>query len=256
LKDIGNRTKLFSCLVGSHNYNLNTPKSDYDYKLFFSPTFDDLYNKKQFSKMYIGEKNDIEVHDIRKVCKLWFKSNVNYLEVLFTNGFEFELNENMSFEKDIENTRLIAKIFRKKNEIARINLPYLYNACVGMHFSRVKRLKKGSENTQDLIKEYGYCTKNALHAYRILDFLERFKKTKYSDFKAAIYYKDRSILDIKYGKYTLKEFKKVIKEKHEKIKELKEDYMSYDPNKELQNKIESIVKKIVKLNLIKEESNE
>ena len=35
--DFGGRTVAFKSLVGSHNYNLNTPESDKDYKVFVLP---------------------------------------------------------------------------------------------------------------------------------------------------------------------------------------------------------------------------
>ena len=43
--------ELFRVLTGSHNYNMNTPESDKDYKIFVLPTFDDLYHGKEFSNV-------------------------------------------------------------------------------------------------------------------------------------------------------------------------------------------------------------
>ena len=84
--DLGGRKELFRALVGSHNYN-NTPESDKDYKIFIAPTFDDLYFNKQFSNSIIGETEDYDIHDIRKVSHLWWKANVNFIEVLFSKIF-------------------------------------------------------------------------------------------------------------------------------------------------------------------------
>lgn len=78
--------EIFRALVGSHNYNLNTETSDYDYKVFVAPTFDDLYFNKQYSKSIIGEEQDLDIHDVRKVSNLWWKANVNFLEV--TNSYK------------------------------------------------------------------------------------------------------------------------------------------------------------------------
>ena len=46
---INNRVPVLKALVGSHNYNLNTPESDKDYKLFVLPTFDDLYSREDYT---------------------------------------------------------------------------------------------------------------------------------------------------------------------------------------------------------------
>nr|WP_235887980.1 nucleotidyltransferase domain-containing protein [Neobacillus paridis] len=75
----------FQAVVGSHNYNLVTPTSDKDKKAFFFPNFYILYKGFQpASKAITGETEDIEYHDIRKLTHLLFKSNVNFLEVLFS----------------------------------------------------------------------------------------------------------------------------------------------------------------------------
>lgn len=77
------KNKLFmSALVGSHNYNLNTEHSDLDYKYFVFPTFDDLYYKKEIAKSKTSDYLDYEVHDIRKLSQLWWKANINFIEVL------------------------------------------------------------------------------------------------------------------------------------------------------------------------------
>ena len=62
MSDIFNTLKLYNlehkelltCLVGSYNYNLNDKNSDKDYKVFVSPTFDDLYSGNQYTISEIG----------------------------------------------------------------------------------------------------------------------------------------------------------------------------------------------------------
>ena len=56
-----NRVSVLKALVGSHNYNLNTPESDKDYKLFVLPTYDDLYERKDYSVSVESSKEDIVV---------------------------------------------------------------------------------------------------------------------------------------------------------------------------------------------------
>lgn len=243
--DFGERTELFRALVGSHNYNLNGPESDKDYKVFVAPTFADLYFNKQFAKMYVGEKEDLDVHDIRKLESVLWKANVNFLEILFTKELIINPDIQPNSKKQIE------KIFKNKNKIAKMNLPYLYNACMGMHLTKLKQVTKGTEGTKHLVEKYGYDTKQAMHSVRILDFLKRFADTDFEDFKAAIEYDDYGedkeiLLGIKNGVYTLEEFNSLaLYTKLSVEKELEEKYKQFKPNEELRQMIIDATKEIV-----------
>ena len=83
---------------------------------------------------------------------------------------------------------LLNQILEMKDSIARMNLSYLYKACIGMHQNKMKLLEKGTSGTQHLVEKYGWDTKQGMHAYRVLDFLERFLETGFEDFKQAIKY--------------------------------------------------------------------
>lgn len=79
-----NRKVSFKALVGSYNYNLQTESSDKDYKVFFLPSFEGLYSGEKYSKSITSDTEDIEYHGIRKLPDMLWKSNVNFLEVLFS----------------------------------------------------------------------------------------------------------------------------------------------------------------------------
>lgn len=241
------RIVAFKALVGSHNYNLNTEKSDKDYKIFVLPTFEDLYKGKMYSKQIVVEKEDLDFHDIRKLPELLYKANINFLEVLFSN--DVNINNLLSVEED----SLVIEIFKKRNSIATMNLPHLYNACQGMFFTKMKLLEKGTSGTQHLVNSFGYDTKQALHAYRVLDFIVRFAQNDFKDFKGAMTYNDEErsfMLDIKHGFFTLESFKNFIEFYYEaKFKTLKEKYYSLKPNKELKEELDSIIMELVKISL-------
>lgn len=241
------RVMAFKALVGSHNYNLADENSDKDYKMFVLPTFEDLYKGNMYSKQIIGETEDLDVYDIRKIVNLFYKSNINFIEVLFTN--ELHVNDALnSAQKD-----LIGRLFLMKDDIVRMNLPYLFNACGGMHKQKMSLLHKGTEGTQHLVDKYGYDTKQALHAYRVLDFIVRFADTDFQDFKKAITYNEKErefMMEIKHGFFTLESFENFIKFYHEaKFKQLKEKYHSFKPNQELKDKLDNIIMELVKLSL-------
>ncbi len=232
------RIKLITALVGSHNYNLFDENSDNDYKIFVAPTFDDLYDNVIFSESIIGEYEDADIHDIRKIPDLFWKSNINFVEILFSNNI-------MCFDDDLD------RIFELKNEIARMNLPYFYKACKGMYFNKMKYLDKGTEGTMHLVQKYGYDTKQALHAYRVLDFITRFSFTDFKDFKWAIWYGDENnkkdfMMSIKHGEYTRDEFEEIINKKYIHFQKFEEIYLNQKVDFELQKYLINIIRKVVK----------
>lgn len=249
--DLGGRTEIFRALVGSHNYNLNDKTSDKDYKVFVAPTFDDLYHNKQFSKSYIGETVDLDVHDIRKVSSLWWKANVNFLEVLYSN--EIIINPVLP----ITITSPLNEIFKYKKDIVKMNLPYLYNACIGMHLTKKKQINKGTQSTQQLVDKYGYDTKQALHAIRILEFLMRFANNGFKDFKGAIRYEDYDLyktrlIGIKNGKFSKEEFLELVDEELKDVEDnYKHLYYKQEVDYEMLDLLNDIVKEIVKASLIR-----
>lgn len=236
----GGRKILFSALTGSHNYNLNDKNSDKDYKYFVLPTFDDLYKGETYTTQKVGEVLDYSVYDVRKLSNLLWKSNVNFLEVLYS--------------KEIEDRGYsdIAEIFSMRDKISTMNLPYLYHACKGMYFECKKRIKKGNENTQHLVEKYGYDTKAVLSAHRILDVLERFYNSEF-DFEYAIRYSDferEFLLSIKHGLYSFETTLTGLEYKLQNtIKIYEPIYTSYTPDLDTKKELDDIIKRLVKNNI-------
>lgn len=245
------RVELFRGIVGSHNYNLNTETSDKDYKIFLLPTFDDLYLGKQFSKSYVSETEDFDCHDIRKLSDLLWKSNINFIEILFSS--ELTINTDLS-PKSLE---LLNEIFLNREEIARMNLPYLYNACVGMYISKQKSINEGTSNTKYLVDKYGYDTKAAMSCIRVLDFLMKYKKNNFTSFQNAIKYENDSscrtlLLDIKNGKYKKNEVFYLMHEMKLILEEnFKEVYYKNKPNENTKDKLIGDIKEIIKIEIFK-----
>lgn len=230
------RTPIFAALVGSHNYNLNDANSDRDYKVFVLPTFDDLYTGNQFSSAKVGEEYDYDVHDIRKLSNLLWKANINFIEPLFSV-------ETRSV------SGLMGNILNHRDELARMNLPYLWDACQGMFYNKFNALEKGTEGTKHLVEKYGYDTKQATHCFRCLDFLKRFHANGFTDFKKAIWYKDGldrdAILEIRNGVLTLADFKRVALVERAQIEHLWADYKAQKPDTEHKNWLDEQVKEMV-----------
>lgn len=235
------RHKVFSCLVGSYNYNLNDSSSDKDYKIFVMPSFEDLYFHKQYSYSQIGADIDFSVHDIRKLAALLWRGNLNFIECLFSQEYEFD--------SGIWTERMY-KIIEHKEDIARLNLPALWNACQGMFSNKFKLLEKGTQGTIELVAKFGYDTKQAQHCYRCLDFLERFQKVGFANFKAALWYNNGPhrdlLMQIKQGFLTLAEFKGLVLHKQKSVNKLADSYKKPSPNHSLHEWLEEQIKEMVK----------
>lgn len=231
------RKQSFKALVGSHNYNLAVPESDKDFKVFFIPSYDDLYSGEKYTKAMTSDKEDIEYHDIRKLPDMLWKSNVNFLEVLFS-------------QEVYEYDNLYQILHNRREEIARMNLPYLYDACVGMFY------KKKKEFERDLNKgEMNKVHKHVMSAIRIVDFLERYALNGWN-FQKAIYYDTQdfnrqALLDIRYGIIPYYE-KEEMDDLEQYLKAIKQIYKEQKEDCELKNWLYQTVKEHIKRHLIEE----
>lgn len=237
-KNYMERTVLFKSLVGSHNYNLNTENSDKDYKVFVLPTFEDIYAGVMYSKDIIGEVEDLDIHDFRRLENLLKKSNVNFLEILFSREVDVNFVDNN--EEIVKN---ILDLFAIREEIARMNLSYLYDACYGTYYNKMKYVSKNS--TVDY--------KSAAQAYRILDFLVRYNRNGFTSFKEVIYYQDEEknreiILNIKQGLINDFEVLELITEKKLEVDKIKDKYRK-DFNERTYSNLRNILENIFKIHL-------
>lgn len=75
-------------LVGSQNYYLDGPDSDFDYKLLMMPDFNDFYNYHKVDKNDLPDGYDPEHYNVMSILtfdKNIRKGNVNALEMLFSH---------------------------------------------------------------------------------------------------------------------------------------------------------------------------
>jgi uncharacterized protein len=241
-----NREVVLQALVGSHNYNLSTPESDRDYKVFVAPTFEELYMGTKYQKDILkhpDDGNDYSIHDVRKIPDLFYKANLNYLEILSSNEIvipsgNYEIN----------------KIYSMKKEIFKMNLPHLFNACKGMYFNKMKLIYKGTEGTQHLVDAFGFDTKQAQHAYRCMKFIVDFEATNFEDFDGALRYSGEDeffMRGIKSGEmFRVEVFENFAKHFYEsQFLHLGKKYNEQPVNNELKAEIDKLVMSLVKRNL-------
>lgn len=236
----GGRKPLLKALVGSHNYNLNVPESDKDYKIFVMPTFDDLYYKNEFTNNKVGETEDYDVHDIRKLTHLFFKANVNFLEVLYSTELEILV------DKTEPEYKYLKTIINKREAICKMNMKYLYEACVGMHLQRKKIFIKNND------------AKQAMTSYRILDFLTRYKSAIESNvdhpFEVAMRYSEEErekLLNMRKGIYSKEQYLSILDTKLKQVKESCEEYYkSKEAKEDIKTFVDNQVKEMIKETLL------
>ncbi|MEK8132952.1 nucleotidyltransferase domain-containing protein [Paenibacillus filicis] len=235
------REVVFKALSGSVNRNLNDNKSDRDIKLFVLPTFDDLYNGVIYKNFTTSDAEDIEIHDVRKLEKLLFNSNLTFLELLF------------SVEIDTYDYKEINQIIGMRDDLARINLRNLYNSCYGMYHGQMKDLlKPNSDKQQEIIDKFGYNTKKAMMSLHFLKFISKFYSTDFNDFSSSIVYQGEErefMLNVKHGGLAYNQFIDLTKDVEAETKLIEDAYMSQKVNQETNNKLQRLLRSLIKNNI-------
>lgn len=148
------RPLVFKALVGSHNYGLNTETSDKDYKVFTLPTFDDLYCGNFVSESHTSDTEDYTTHDVRKMPHLLKKSNLNFLEVMYSVEQSGDLELVEFFEKH-------------RDRIFLAHPKQFFNASMGMVNQKLKDMTRTSPAREEAIAKLGYDPKSAYAAFRL-----------------------------------------------------------------------------------------
>ncbi|QGG48705.1 DNA polymerase beta superfamily protein [Heliorestis convoluta] len=210
------RSVVIAALVGSPNYNLKEANSDEDWKYLVSPSFDDLYDGTYYTQSHNSPERDFTVHDIRRFCQLLGKGNPYFLEILFS----IKVYATPRYHD------LLEQLIEKREKLASMNRPGLYRACIGHSKEKIKNLRKGTATTKDAVAQKGYDTKEALHAYRLLDLLERYYHYEW-DFGRAIWYPEEErgpLLALKSGAIDNKEIDCYLQEKVRRLQSLERYY--------------------------------
>lgn len=128
-------------LYGSQNYNIDTPYSDVDVKAIYIPCLADavLENRWVSLEFHNTQNEHCELKDIREMCKMYEKQNLNFLETLFTE-----------YRWDNPKYKKINDAFKSKAEdIAHYNMQYGIRSICGQALSTIKQLRN---NPTDLKK--------------------------------------------------------------------------------------------------------
>lgn len=169
-----------SVLVGSRNYGIHVPESDYDRHMFFLPTLAEMIAGKE--NQYIWHErvehvtHERTAKDIRKLTNSLKKPNLNSLEVLFSKDF-----------LDLTTDDRLTPLLERREQFARSDTERLYRSVRGMmqDFNREALLARDykSDLNEDLYPDKFY--KNAARHMFASDVLRRYAENGFMNFEQA-----------------------------------------------------------------------
>lgn len=153
-------------LQGSQNYGLDLPTSDIDTKLIVVPSFRDIVlDVRPISTTHVrANQEHIDFKDIRLYMETFYKQNLNFLEILFTDYFIIPSDYYKSWNILVEH----------REEIARMNPYRAVKSMQGIAKEKYHAMEHRYPSKADIIDAYGYDGKQVHHLMRVDDYLERY----------------------------------------------------------------------------------
>lgn len=214
-------------LYGSQNYNIDTEDSDIDTKAIYIPTLDEIAaGAAPISKeLTVGDTGGhIEIKDIRLMCQMWKKQNMNFLEILYTKYFVL----NPKYE-DIFNQTF--KLYR--SNISAYNVHQMIQSTIGQIKSTMKQAMAASTDPAAVGKKIANC-------FRLCFFCNDFLDYDLTHYQDAMYISDElrtSLLLLKQAKQLDKEliitYTRTINELCDALEEKDKKYVVDEDNKHL-----------------------
>lgn len=249
-----NKNWFVICLQGSQNYGMADAESDVDTKLLLIPDLQDLVlNKSAISHTLEMPDNQehVDCKDIREYFKIFRKSNINFVEILFT---DYWIVNHKYYD-------LWAELRYRAEDLARIN-PYAAVSCMkGMALEKYNALTHEYPSRMEWIKKFGYDPKQLAHLLRINYFIEQY--TIGVSYKSCIYPTDKEFVNYlinvkRNGVGSLEEAKTLAEKTLNNIMEIADWYRNIRENKndeKLDNFLNDILYKTITRSL-KEQLND
>ena len=200
---------------GSGNYGLDYEGSDVDTKCVLAPSLKELAESKMTSNTYVRENDEhIDFKDIRAMLETFQKSNLNFLEILYTKYYII----NPMYEAEWN------KLVAARDSIVAMNLPSLIKSMKGIAGEKYHALEHRYPSRIEWLDKYGYDPKQLHHLFRIEEFMDRWiDGESFAD--CLISTEPEYLIEIKKGKYNLDIARKQGKDAMDCIQEMYEDYL-------------------------------
>ena len=209
----------FVALQGSWNYGLGYEGSDVDTKALILPSFKDIVmSKEPISTTHVLENNEhIDMKDIRVMFQNFWKQNINFLEILFTDY----VMVNPMYMEEYKALTAMAE------EIAEYDIKKALNCMSGMAQEKYHALERPYPAVAADIEKFGYSPKEFHHILRMYDFMEAYISGK--SFKSCLTsfgrFSHEQLMKAKLGEYSLETVREVAETVCEDIHNMKSNYL-------------------------------
>ena len=178
---------------GSGNYGLDYEGSDVDTKCVLAPSLKELAESKTTSTTYVRENDEhIDFKDIRMMLETFRKSNLNFLEILYTKYYII----NPIYEAEWN------KLIAARDSIVTMNIPSLMKSMKGIASEKYHALEHRYPSRIEWIDKFGYDPKQLHHLFRIEEFMDRWIEGE-SFAECLISTESEYLIEIKKGKCNL-----------------------------------------------------
>lgn len=200
---------------GSGNYGLDYEGSDVDTKCVLAPSLKELAESKTASTTYVRENDEhIDFKDIRVMLETFRKSNLNFLEILYTKYYII----NPIYAEEWN------KLIQARDFIVKMNLPSLIKSMKGIASEKYHALEHRYPSRIEWLDKFGYDPKQLHHLFRIKEFMYRWINGE--SFECClISVEPEWLVDVKKGKYNLEDARRYGKGSMDFIQEMYEDYL-------------------------------
>ena len=200
---------------GSGNYGLDYEGSDVDTKCVLAPSLKELAESKMTSTTYVRENDEhIDFKDIRMMLETFRKSNLNFLEILYTKYYII----NPIYEAEWN------KLIASRDSIVTMNIPSLMKSMKGIASEKYHALEHRYPSRIEWIDKFGYDPKQLHHLFRIEEFMGRWINGE-SFAECLISTEPEWLIEVKKGSYNLEYARKQGKYVMDFIQKMYEDYL-------------------------------
>lgn len=230
----GEQNVFATMLYGSQNYNLSTPQSDVDTKAMVLPTFRaTVLNSKLTSTELTVCEGLCNVKDVRAMFDNFRKSNINFLEVLFTH----HKLVNPRFKPFWD------ELYNSRHEVANAHPLRLMHATAGMAQQKYVAMEKPFESKTEVLSLYGYDPKQLHHLVRLCLFMQTYRQ--FGSFAACLVPEPAMheyLMSLKTSPLPLEEARKLREKTKQKVDTLLAEANNvYDPNPESEKEVKDFL---------------
>lgn len=230
---------------GSGNYGLDYEGSDVDTKCVLAPSLKELAESKTASTTYVRENDEhIDFKDIRVMLETFRKSNLNFLEILYTKYYII----NPIYEAEWH------RLIEARDSIISMNPSALLKSMKGIASEKYHALEHRYPSRLEWLDKFGYDPKQLHHLFRIHEFMDRWLfGDSFAD--CLISQTPEWLIDVKKGEYNLEEARTQGKVTMDEIQSLYELYLPKYPNvinEDVCKLFDSVSYNIIKIGTTKE----